>query len=101
MAVRNLALVCCALFVCVLVGGGGYPQEPTGQSSTVPNIPGVGLPTPSGPAPFGVVPTAIPQAPAPKTVDQLIEDLTDLRRQKTELEKKEQAVTKELRDRLK
>jgi len=47
------------------------------------------------------VPQAAPAPPQPKTVDQLIDDLTELRRQKAELEKKEEAVVKQLRDRLK
>lgn len=94
MAVRTLALVGCALLVCVLAGG-GYPQAPSDPIPVPgPTVPGI-------PAPQIVAPPTAAPAPAPKTVDQLIDNLTELRRQKAELEKKEQAVTAELREKLK
>lgn len=98
MAVRTLALVGCALLVCVLVGGGGYPQAPP-DPIPAPGLPGIPAPQ-AGVVSSGPV-ASIPQAPAPRTVDQLIDTLSELRRQKAELEKKEQAVTAELREKLK
>lgn len=96
MAVRTLALVGCALFACVLVG---YSQVPAPPASGI-TAPGV-VSIPKIDPPVAYMTVSVPQSPPPKTVDQLISDLTELRRQKAELEKKEQAVAAELRLKLK
>src|SRR5437773_1848755 len=85
MAVRNLWLLGGGLAACVLMCGDGYPQQPPGPA--LPAIP----------------PPAVPAAPAPPpstTVEQLIDRLTELRKQKAELERREQLTIKELRDKL-
>jgi hypothetical protein len=72
---------CLALLAC---GGSGFPQQPPGVA---PPGPGVG---PSAPTP-----------PPQPTIDQLIDRLEQIRKQKAELDRQEQAVVAELRAALK
>ena len=93
MAVRNLWLLGGSLAACLALCGNGYPQQPPG-TTPVPALPVL------DPAPSAIMPVAPAPAPTP-TVDQLLDRLTELRRQKAELEKQEQATVKQLRDKLK
>jgi hypothetical protein len=93
MAVRNLWLLGGGLAACLVLSGDGYPQQP--PQLPVPVAPPD--PTPLTP----LVPAPAPTPPREPTVDQLLDRLTDLRRQKAELEKQEQVTVKQLRDKLK
>ena len=87
--VRRLGVV---LVVCTLVGvAGGQPPPVANFGGGQPPV--LEIPTPV----LESVPVA--KQPAP-TVDQLIEQLVAVRKEKAELEKREQAVIKALQDKL-
>ncbi|HJZ59299.1 MAG TPA: hypothetical protein VKE74_30420, partial [Gemmataceae bacterium] len=87
-------------FVCVLLVavGNGASQPPTGVAPVTPTGPAV--PTPPGGLAVPSIGPTVPQVPTPPpapTIDQLMEKLEQLRKQKADLEKEEQAVTAQLR----
>ncbi|HVK15154.1 MAG TPA: hypothetical protein VM597_40820 [Gemmataceae bacterium] len=97
MAVRTLYLSGVGLAACLVLCGNGYPQQPP-PAPTSPSLPAPVAAPDLAPSVF----TPVVPAPTPgTTVDQLLDRLTELRRQKAELEKQEQLVVKQLRDRLK
>jgi len=91
----NAIRLTAVLLVCGAVGA-ATGQPPVGALPS-PLLPGDG-PAVVQPTPAVVQPTP-PPAPPP-TVDVLIEQLTKLRAEKAELEKREQAVVKALREKL-
>src|SRR5262249_53318654 len=87
-------------FVCVLLVAVGHraAQPPTGVAPVTPTGPAV--PTPPGGLAVPSIGPTVPQVPTPPpapTIDQLMEKLEQLRKQKADLEKEEQAVTAQLR----
>lgn len=103
-----------ALLIVCLVLGAATGQPPVGPVPEPPALPGVvsnGLPLPPvrssdaivAPEPMLAVPVATvapAPPPPPPSVDSLIESLTKLRAEKTELERREREMVKALQDRL-
>ena len=86
------------MLACLVLCGDGYPkQDPLPAPATAPVLP---QPLPPDSAPRAVPPPTLAPAPS-ETVDLLLDRLTDLRRQKAELERQEQLLVKQLRDKLK
>jgi hypothetical protein len=84
----------------VLAAGTGSSQPPQPSVAPAQPSPGQVIPVPNVPAldrSSGPVAPAAQTPPAPQSIDQLMEKLEQLRRQKAVLEKEEQAVTAELR----
>jgi hypothetical protein len=96
MAVRNLWLLGGGLAACLVLCGDGYPkQDPLPAPATA-----LPQPLPPDSAPRAVAPPTLAPAPV-ETVDLLLDRLTELRRQKAELERQEQLLIKQLRDKFK
>src|SRR5687767_5738664 len=92
MRTRTLCWYGTVIAVCGLVGAAATGQPPPAGTGVAPPLP---LPAPEDPR------TVPPQAPPkPPTVDQLIDRLAELRKQKEELDRQEQSVVKGLRERL-
>jgi hypothetical protein len=116
--------------LCCLAGGllaslvlwtaarGQSPQEPTAAKPPEPaKVPAVPFDAPNqisapltGPVgsdptfstiPAPAVPMVSPPAPQPQSIDEMLNQLADIRAKKAELEKQEQATIKVLRERLK
>jgi hypothetical protein len=80
------------------------PQQPASESpnrSPDPLTPPVAPIPSSDPVPLPGTATAAPPAPQPQAIDDLLNQLADIRARKAELEKQEQATIKVLRERLK
>lgn len=84
----------------IAVAAVGQTPPPAPADPLLPSPPpipvAVEAPRPA-PLPQNIPPQAVPAVP---TVDQLLDQLADLRKQKEELDRKEQAVVKALKDRL-
>ncbi len=98
MTIQKLWRPATVLLVCALAGAtaDGHPQPPPGQP--VSQTPEINVPT--IPVELLPAPTVAHTAPRSQTVDELLDQLTNVRARKAELEREEQAVIKSLRERL-
>jgi len=102
----KLYCVAGALFTCLVVWTAARGQAPPAPGGTDPAPLSQALPPPTDLA-FPVrgstiePPPAAPPAPKPPTIDEMLDQLADIRAKKAELEKQEQATIKALRDKFK